>query len=46
MSIVDNNSLAHVLAPAEENKKGTVEKWQQDKQTERCRSQYRYPISC
>ncbi|WP_434526801.1 hemagglutinin repeat-containing protein [Photorhabdus asymbiotica] len=31
---VDNNSLANVLAAAEANKKGTVEKWQQDKQTE------------
>ncbi|WP_434526862.1 hypothetical protein [Photorhabdus asymbiotica] len=31
---MDNNSLVNVLAPAEANKKGTVEKWQQDKQTE------------
>ncbi|WP_214086649.1 VENN motif pre-toxin domain-containing protein, partial [Photorhabdus heterorhabditis] len=31
---VDNNALASVLAAAEANKKGTVEKWQQDKQTE------------
>ncbi|OCQ51191.1 hypothetical protein Ppb6_03634 [Photorhabdus australis subsp. thailandensis] len=31
---MDNNALASVLAAAEANKKGTVEKWQQDKQTE------------
>ncbi|WP_081861936.1 hypothetical protein [Photorhabdus australis] len=34
MSIIDNNALASVLAAAEANKKGTVKKWQQDKQTE------------
>ncbi|WP_242688823.1 hypothetical protein [Photorhabdus tasmaniensis] len=31
---MDNNGLANVLAAAKANKKGTVEKWQQDKQAE------------
>ncbi len=33
MSIIENNVLADVLA-AEANKKDTIKKWQQDKQTE------------
>ncbi|WP_249538306.1 VENN motif pre-toxin domain-containing protein, partial [Escherichia coli] len=31
-NVVENNSLAHVLAAAEANKAGTAEKWQEEQQ--------------
>ncbi|MCX0058179.1 hypothetical protein [Escherichia coli] len=45
--VVENNSLAHVLAAAEANKAGTAEKWQEEQQTairEACSGGT--PVSC
>ncbi len=45
--MVENNSLAHVLAAAEANKPGTAEKWQEEQQAaikEACSGET--PISC
>ncbi len=46
-TVVENNSLAHVLAAAEANKPGTIEKWQEEQQAaikEACSGDT--PISC
>lgn len=45
--VVENNSLAHVLASAEANKAGTAEKWQEEQQVairEACSGGT--PVSC
>ncbi|HBP8873732.1 TPA: VENN motif pre-toxin domain-containing protein, partial [Escherichia coli] len=46
-NVVENNSLAHVLAAAEANKAGTAEKWQEEQQAairEACSGGT--PVSC